>query len=66
MRLANGDKTIRLDIHEHINRYSVKSVTELLRSAGLSLAAIETEMVDLGWTKATIIRALGRTNLNLQ
>ena len=59
-RLANGDKTIRVDIHEHINRYSVKSVTELLRSAGLSLVAVETEEVDLGWNKATIIRALGR------
>jgi hypothetical protein len=59
-RLANGDKTIRLDIHEHINRYSVKSVTELLRSTGLSLSAIQSEEVDFGWTKAMIIRALGR------
>jgi hypothetical protein len=59
-RLAKGNKTIRLDIHEHINRYSVKSVTELLRSAGLSLATIQSEEVDFGWTKATIIRALGR------
>jgi SAM-dependent methyltransferase len=59
-RLANGDKTIRLDIHEHINRYSVESVTELLRSAGLSLVAIQSEDVDFGWTKAMIIRALGR------
>lgn len=59
-RLAKGDKTIRLDIHEHINRYSVKSVTELLQSAGLSLAAIQSGEVDFGWTKATIVRALGR------
>jgi Methyltransferase domain len=59
-RLANGDKTIRVDIHEHINRYSVKSVTELLRSAGLSLAAIQTEEVDFGWISATVIRALGK------
>ena len=59
-RLANGDKTIRVDIHEHINRYSLKSVTELLRAAGVSIAAVETEVVDLGWIKATIIRALGR------
>jgi hypothetical protein len=59
-RLANGDKTIRLGIHEHINYYSVKSVTELLRSAGLSLAAIQSEAMDLGWVKATIVRALGR------
>ena len=59
-RLANGDKTIRIDIHEHINRYTVKSVIELLRSTGVSLVAVETEMVDLGWIKATVIRALGR------
>ena len=59
-RLASGDKTIRLDIHEHINRYSTKSVTELLRSTGLSLVAAETEAVDLGWNKATIVRALGK------
>jgi hypothetical protein len=58
-RLANGDKTIRLDIHEHINRYSAKAVTELLRSAGLSLAGIQVEAADFGWTKATIVRALG-------
>jgi hypothetical protein len=59
-RLANGDKTVNVPIHEHINRYSVKSVTELLRSSGLSLQAIESEVVDFGWIKATIIRALGR------
>jgi hypothetical protein len=59
-RLINGDKTIPLGIHEHINRFSVESVTELLRSAGLRLVAVETEVVDLGWNKATIIRALGR------
>jgi hypothetical protein len=59
-RLAKGDRTIRVAIHEHINRYSLKSVTELLRAAGLSLDAAETEVVDLGWIKATIIRALGR------
>lgn len=59
-RLANGDRTIRLQIHEHINRYSEKSVTELLRSAGLSLLAIHSGEVDFGWARATIIRALGR------
>ena len=59
-RLANGDKTIRLGIHEHINRYTARSVTELLRSVGLSLTAVETEEVDLGWNKTTTVRALGR------
>ena len=59
-RLANGDDSVRVDIHEHINRYSVKSVTELMRAAGLSLTAIQAEVLDLGWIKATIIRALGK------
>jgi hypothetical protein len=27
---------------------------------GLSLTAVETEEVDLGWNKTTIVRALGR------
>lgn len=65
-RLANGDKAIRLEIHEHINRYSAKSVTELLQSTDLSLIAVETEEVNLGWNKATIVRALGRKQRNLQ
>lgn len=59
-RLANGDTTLRVEIHEHINRYCLKSVTELLRAAGLSLVAIQSEVVDFGWNKATIVRALGR------
>jgi Methyltransferase domain len=59
-RLANRDRTIRLPIHEHINQYCLKSVTELLRSVGLSPVAIQSELVDFGWNRAMIIRALGR------
>jgi len=59
-RIATSGKTVCLGIHEHINNYCVKSVTELVRAAGLSLAAIEAEAVDLGWIKSTIVRALGR------
>ncbi|MGA8274051.1 MAG: class I SAM-dependent methyltransferase, partial [Candidatus Sulfotelmatobacter sp.] len=59
-RLANGEKTIRVDIHEHINRYSAQSVAELVRSAGLSLAAIESQVVDFGWIRGTVVRALAR------
>jgi hypothetical protein len=65
-RLANRDTGIRLEIHEHINRYTAKSVTELLHSAGLSLVAVETETLNLGWQKAMIVRALGRKARNLQ
>ncbi len=59
-RMAKGDNSVRVDIHEHINRYSVKAVTELMRAAGLSLTAIQDEVLDLGWIKAKIIRALGK------
>jgi hypothetical protein len=60
MRLECGDNTIRLPIHEHINQYSVLSVNELLRSADLSAVAVHSEIVDLGWNRGIIIRALGR------
>ncbi len=59
-RLLNGDQSIGLPIHEHINRYSGKSVTELLRSLGLEIVAVEPVQVDYEWTKATVIRALAR------
>lgn len=58
--LESGDQTVHLPIHEHINQYCLRSVTGLLQSAGLSPVAIESETVDLGWNKATIVRALGR------
>jgi Methyltransferase domain len=59
-RLRNGDRSIAIPIHEHINRYSAKSVTNLLQSAGLSIVALEPEHVDFGWTAAIVIRALAR------
>lgn len=59
-RLENLDGPMRLPIHEHINQYCLSAMTELFRSAGLSVVAIESESVDFGWTKGTIIRGLGR------
>jgi len=61
-RLVEGDRTIRLEIHEHINRYSQKSVRELLVTAGFPAALVEAEILDFGWAKGTIVRALGRKN----
>lgn len=58
--IENGRRTVRLPIHEHINQYCPRSVAQLLQSAGLSPIAIESEAIDLGWIKATIIRALGK------
>lgn len=57
-RLLAGDRTVSLFIHEHINRYSVRSMTELLRAANLPIKALETSEVDFGWAHATVIRAL--------
>ena len=59
-RLASPHNTMRLGIHEHINQYSVRAVTELLRSAGLTVVAVQADVTDLGWNKGTVIRALGR------
>lgn len=59
-RLASRHNAMRLGIHEHINQYSVRAVTELLRSAGLTVVAVQTDVTDLGWNKGTIIRAIGR------
>jgi hypothetical protein len=59
-RLEKGDDATRLAVHEHINQYCRRAVTELLRSAGLSPVAIEPETFNLGWNTGTIIRALGR------
>jgi len=59
-RLASRDNRVRLAIHEHINQYSVRALTELLRSSGLDVAAVQTEVTDLGWNQGTVIRALGR------
>lgn len=63
-RLANGDKTLTVTIHEHINWYSQKSVRELLQSAGLSIEAMNSEQVNFGWTAGTVIRALARPKRN--
>jgi Methyltransferase domain len=59
-RLASRHDAVRLPIHEHINQYSVRAVTELLGSTGLTEVAVQTDVTDLGWNKGTIIRALGR------
>lgn len=63
-RLANGDTTVPVGIHEHINWYSQKSVRGLLTSAGLRIESIDSEEVDFGWTVGTVIRALARPNPN--
>lgn len=58
-RIMSRLHTSGLPIHEHINQYCLSAVTELFRSVGLSPIAIQSESVDLGWNKGTIIRGLG-------
>jgi len=59
-RLTNGDPKIPVAIHEHINFYTTESVEKLLQAAGLDVIEVQTVEMDLGWSKPTIIRALGR------
>ena len=51
---------LNMGIHEHINYYCVPAVAALLEAAGFAVVAIESEPVDVGWTKSVHIRALGR------
>ena len=62
VRVALKSRAIRLDIaiHEHINSYCISAVSHLLEAADLHVVAIESTPVDVGWAKATHIRALGR------
>jgi hypothetical protein len=59
-RLNGGGIGIKIDIHEHINKYCQKSVIQLLRAAGLEPLEIQSEEVNFGWANANIIRALAR------
>jgi hypothetical protein len=59
-RMQEGSASPNLDVHEHINYYSLPAVRSLFESAGLELAAIEKEEVDLGWTTGTHIRAIAK------
>ena len=61
-QLSNGDPNMSVGVHEHINNYTVKSATKLLESAGLTLIEVQPLTLDIGWTKARNIRALGRKN----
>jgi hypothetical protein len=53
-----------LGIHEHINYYCVPAVAAVLEGAGFTVAAIESEAVDVGWAKSVHIRAIGRKPLS--
>lgn len=58
--LQDGTRRFHVEIHEHINSYCVPAVSRLFEKAGLQLVAVERSSADVGWTKATHIRALGQ------
>ena len=58
--LIDGSADGAVPIHEHINFYSVRSVCELIRTAGLKLIDVQAQTLDLGWSRPSIIRGLGR------
>jgi len=58
-RLRAGSETF--PIHEHINLYSEKSLSALVRALGLRPVKIGTEDLDLGWCRVTILSAVAAT-----
>jgi hypothetical protein len=58
--LRQGRRHFDIDIHEHINSYSLDAVKGLLEAGSFELVSIERTPVDVGWAKSVHIRALGR------
>lgn len=58
--LKDGNSGTGVAIHEHINFYTVPSITKLIRAAGLRLIDVQAQTLDLGWCSHTIIRGLGQ------
>jgi hypothetical protein len=58
--LEEGHHQSDIIIHEHINKYSLSSITRLLEKAGLEVIATRVCEVDLGWTKGVHVMALGK------
>jgi len=58
--LESGRHQSDIIIHEHINKYSLSSITRLLEKVGLKVVATQVCEVNLGWTKGVHVMALGR------
>lgn len=52
--------SILLGVHEHINKYTIRSMSYLIESLELELIDISVELVDMVWAKNKVIRVLGR------
>lgn len=59
-QLLAGNFNGALPVHEHINLYTVRSISRLIESAQLQIVDVGTVSLDLGWVKTTNVRALGR------
>ena len=58
--LQNGSYRGDIPIHEHINKYCVSAISQLLEKAHLELVASRADKVNVGWGQAVHLRALGR------
>jgi hypothetical protein len=58
--LQNGSYRCDIPIHEHINKYCVSAISQLLEKAHLELVASRADRVNVGWGQAVHLRALGR------
>jgi hypothetical protein len=59
-KLRSQKNRVPVVIHEHINKYTPRGIIALIKAAGLELIAVESEMSEIGWTSAKIIRGLSR------
>lgn len=58
--LKAGNTSRGLIVHEHVNCYSIQSISRLATVAGLDLISTQLVPADLGWTTCTNLRALCR------
>ena len=49
-----------ISMHEHVNFFSVKSLTKLLEKEGFSLIFIDTNELDFCWCKLTVLSFLAK------
>lgn len=49
-----------LGVHEHVNYYSPGAIAALFRALGLDIVAVDTETMDLGWSRPEVIRGLAK------
>ena len=54
---------IALVLHEHINRYTSKSLKALAMAYGLDVINVSVEELDLGWSNSRIVRLLARKQI---